>query len=626
MSQPSSAPLCRLLTWDSEFFGCRIANVERSALTLLEARATRTWAEDNQVECLYLLVRESDSATLAAASAVGFSFVDLRLELARDLPPSANFVTPPSIRAARADDLPALQRIARTAHRDSRFFLDAHFPADRAEELYVRWIARDFAEHHVLVAEVDGLPVGYLSTQKQADHGVISLVAVDAAQTGRGLGRDLVQAALAWFQSQGLRQVRVVTQGQNVRAQRLYQAAGFRTLSAEPRLHLWLPTRPTGPASSTLPFNRSSFAGHEMDYISQTLSCGQIAGDQTFSRKCQRLLEQDLGVARAFVTTSCTHALEMAALLLDLQPGDEVILPSFTFVSTANAFVLRGAKPVFCDIRPDTLNLDEAKLPALITPRTRAIVPVHYAGVGCEMDAINALAARHGIAVVEDNAHGLFGKYRGRWLGTFGTFATQSFHETKNITCGEGGALLVNDPRFAERAEIIREKGTNRARFFRGQVDKYSWVDVGSSYVMSDVLAAFLFGQLEQWRAIQSRRAALWQRYHAGLADWAARVGAARPSYPAHCEPAWHMYQLLLPSLAVRTALIAHLKTRGIHAVFHYLPLHLSEFAARYGGRAGDCPVTEDVSDRLLRLPFFNSMTDAQQASVIAALESFTAA
>jgi len=623
MSHTPSAPLCRLLPWDSEFFGHRIGNIERSTLTSAEARAARTWAENNQVECLYLLVRENDRDTLSAATGAGFAFVDLRLELSRELPAAPALVAPPAIRSARPEDLPDLQRIARTAHRDSRFFLDTHFPVDRAEELYVRWIARDFAEHHVLVAEVDGRPVGYLSTQKKADHGVISLVAVDAAQTGRGLGRDLVLAALSWFQAQGLRQVRVVTQGQNVRAQRLYQAAGFRTLSAEPRLHLWLPPRLNSAAAPTLPFNRSSFAGREMDYIAQTLSCGQIAGDQTFSRKCQRLLEQDLGVARALVTTSCTHALEMAALLLDLQPGDEVILPSFTFVSTANAFVLRGAKPVFCDVRPDTLNLDEAKLPALITPRTRAIVPVHYAGVGCEMDAINALAAQHGIAVVEDNAHGLFGKYRGRWLGTFGTFATQSFHETKNITCGEGGALLVNDPRFAERAEIIREKGTNRARFFRGQVDKYSWVDVGSSYVMSDVLAAFLFGQLEQWRAIQSRRAALWQRYHTGLADWAGRVGAVRPSYPAHCEPAWHMYQLLLPSLALRTALIAHLKSRGIHAVFHYLPLHLSEFAARYGGRAGDCPVTEDVSDRLLRLPFFNSMSDDQQSAVISALESF---
>lgn len=372
-----------------------------------------------------------------------------------------------------------------------------------------------------------------------------------------------------------------------------------------------------------LPFNRSSLQGHELEYIRQTITAGQIAGDQTFSRQCHSLLEQALGVKRALVTTSCTHALEMTALLLDLQPGDEVIVPSFTFVSTANAFVLRGAKPVFCDIRPDTLNLDEARLAALITPRTRAIVPVHYAGVACEMDAINALAARHGLAVVEDNAHGLFGKYKGRWLGTLGTMATQSFHETKNITCGEGGALLINDARLAERAEIIREKGTNRARFFRGQVDKYSWVDLGSSYLMSDVLAAFLYAQLEAWPAIQAARQAIWNRYHAALAPWARARGIGQPVVPAHCEQAWHMYYLLMPSLELRTALIAHLRACGILAVFHYLPLHLSEYACRWGGKPGDCPVTEDVSDRLVRLPFFNSMSPDQQGHVIDSIQRF---
>ena len=372
-----------------------------------------------------------------------------------------------------------------------------------------------------------------------------------------------------------------------------------------------------------LPFNRSSLAGRELEYITQTIANGQIAGDQTYSKKSHALLEQTLGTKRALLTTSCTHALEMAALLLDLQPGDEVIVPSFTFVSTANAFVLRGAKPVFCDVRPDTLNLEESKLAALFTSRTRAVVPVHYAGVACEMDAINALAARHGAVVIEDNAHGLFGKYKGRWLGTLGALATQSFHETKNITCGEGGALLVNDASYAERAEIIREKGTNRARFFRGQIDKYSWVDLGSSYVMSDVLAAFLYAQLEVWPAIQRRRQAIWNRYHAALANWARAQGVRQPIVPAHCDQAWHMYYLLLPSLAARTALIAHLKARGILAVFHYLPLHLSDYARRWGGKPGDCPATEEVSDRLLRLPFFNSMTPDQQDRVIASIQEF---
>lgn len=379
----------------------------------------------------------------------------------------------------------------------------------------------------------------------------------------------------------------------------------------------------SSPATPRIPFNRSSLTGCELEYIGRAMTSGQIAGDQIFSRNCQALLEKTVGVHRALVTTSCTHALEMAALLLEIQPGDEVIVPSFTFVSTANAFVLRGARPVFCDIRPDTLNMDETRLPALITPRTRAIVPVHYAGVACEMDAINTLAAGHGLAVVEDNAHGLFGKFKGRWLGTLGALATQSFHETKNITCGEGGALLINDSRYAERAEIIREKGTNRARFFRGQVDKYSWVDLGSSYVMSDVLAAFLFAQLERWPVIQKRRRELWDRYHAHLGDWASAYGVQQPTVPAHCEQAWHMYYLLLPSLAVRSALIAHLKARGILSVFHYLPLHLSEYGRRWGGKAGDCPVTERTSDCLLRLPFYNSLTTEDQDEVIGAIKAF---
>ena len=369
-----------------------------------------------------------------------------------------------------------------------------------------------------------------------------------------------------------------------------------------------------------IPFNHSTTIGREHEYIAQALASGQIAGDQIFSRRSQALLEQVLGVPRALVTTSCTHALEMSALLLDIQPGDEVIVPAFTFVSTANAFALRGAKIVFCDVRPDTLNLDERHLARLLTGRTKAVVPVHYAGVGCEMDEICRIARESGISVIEDNAHGLFGHYRGKWLGTFGSMATQSFHETKNITCGEGGALLINDRKLAERAEIIREKGTNRARFFRGQIDKYSWVDLGSSYVMSDVLAAFLYGQLEMWMQVQERRKTLWDRYHVELAEWAAKVGAGQPYIPAHCDQAYHMYYLLMPNLQARTALIAQLKQAGIMAVFHYLPLHLSEYGRRWGGTPGDCPVTESISDRLVRLPLFNSMTHLQQDQVLRAL------
>jgi dTDP-4-amino-4,6-dideoxygalactose transaminase len=372
-----------------------------------------------------------------------------------------------------------------------------------------------------------------------------------------------------------------------------------------------------------IPFNRPVFLKSAFRYLCQAVANSHVSGDGPFTKKCHTLLEQLLGVPKVLLTTSCTHALEMAALLLDIGPGDEVILPAFTFVSTVNAFVLRGARPVFADIRPDTLNLDETRLQALITPRTRAIVLVHYAGVGCEWDAVAELATRHGLAVVEDNAHGLMGTYRGRYLGTFGCVATQSFHETKNFTCGEGGALLINNPQFIDRAEILREKGTNRARFFRGQVDKYSWVDVGSSYLPSDLLAAVLLAQLEQAEVIQGRRRHIWDTYAAELQTWAGEQGVRLPVIPEHCTQPYHMFYLLMPSLQHRQELIAHLRQRGITSVFHYLPLHVSDMGRRFGGRQGDCPVTEMVSDRLLRLPFYFDLTDADQARVIQAVRCF---
>ena len=371
-------------------------------------------------------------------------------------------------------------------------------------------------------------------------------------------------------------------------------------------------------------FNKPTFLGNEMAYIQEAIDNRHISGDGPFTKKAQRLLEEAIGAPRVLLTTSCTHALEMSAFLLDIQPGDEVIIPSFTFVSTVNAFAIRGAKPVFADIRPDTLNLDERLVPAAVSPRTRVIVPVHYGGVACEMDALLAVAADAGAAVVEDNAHGLFGKYRGRWLGTFGGLATQSFHETKNISCGEGGALLINDPELVERAEVLREKGTDRSRFFRGQVDKYTWVDVGSSYVPSDMLAGFLCAQLEVREQIQSARQAIWERYDETLASWAKSSGVRTPVIPPYCEQAYHMYYLLMPSLETRTRFIATLKERGILSVFHYLPLHLSDMGQRYGGKPGDCPVTEDLSDRLVRLPFYTTMTPDDQARVIEAILEFS--
>jgi len=373
-----------------------------------------------------------------------------------------------------------------------------------------------------------------------------------------------------------------------------------------------------------IPFNKPSLVGNEIEYIVQAVCGGHASGDGSFTKKCHRLLEEALSVPKVLLTTSCTHALEMTALLLDVQPGDEVIVPSFTFVSTVNAFVLRGAKPVFIDIRPDTLNLDEAQLEGLITPLTKAIVPVHYAGVGCEMDAICGIVAKYRVPIVEDNAHGLFGKYKGRYLGTIGALATQSFHETKNLICGEGGALIINDEQYVERAEIIREKGTNRSRFFRGEVDKYTWVDIGSSYLPSDLLAAFLYAQLETREKVLARRKRVWDTYAAGLGDWAAANGVRLPTIPTHCEQSYHMFYTVLPSFEARTRLIEHLKSKGILSVFHYLPLHLSPMGQKYGYRTGDCPVTEWVSDRLLRLPFYNELAPEDQAQVIEAIQELS--
>ncbi len=376
-------------------------------------------------------------------------------------------------------------------------------------------------------------------------------------------------------------------------------------------------------SSIAIPFNRCVPVANELQYVQQAMTSGVLSGDGPFTKRCHEWLQKSLGVPAALLTTSCTHALEMTALLLDLGPGDEIIVPSFTFVSTVNAYVLRGAKPIFADIRPDTLNIDERLISSLITPRTKAIIVVHYAGVACEMDSIMETAKRAGIPVIEDNAHGLFGRYKERYLGTFGAMATQSFHETKNIACGEGGALLLNDKQFLERAEILREKGTNRSRFFRGQVDKYGWVDLGSSYLPSELLAAFLLAQLEASSAIQARRKAMCIEYQNNLGDWAKANGVRLPVVPEYCEQPYHMFYMLLPDLERRQAFIAHMRSRGIMTPFHYLPLNASPMGLRCGGRLGGCPVTESVSDRLVRLPLYNSMNSLETELVIAAAREF---
>lgn len=372
-----------------------------------------------------------------------------------------------------------------------------------------------------------------------------------------------------------------------------------------------------------IPFNRVTVVGNEWEYTRSVVESGQIGGGGVFTKRCEELLEHALGAPRVLLTTSGTHALELAAMLLEPEAVDEVILPSFTFVSTANAFRRAGARLVFADIRPDTLNLDAEDVARKITARTRCIVPVHYAGVGCELDELETLAERSGARIVEDNAHGLFGSFRGRPLGTHGWMATLSFHSTKNFTCGEGGALIINDPAQIERAEILLEKGTNRSQFFRGEVDKYTWIEVGSSYPPSEILAAFLLAQLESRERIQSRRRELWQRYFLDLSDWAELVGARLPCVPAHCEQAFHMFYVLLATPEQRSDFIAHLRRHQIQAVFHYLPLHSSPMGRELDGRKGQCPVAEWVSDRLVRLPFFYSLTDEGQDRIIATILEF---
>lgn len=361
-----------------------------------------------------------------------------------------------------------------------------------------------------------------------------------------------------------------------------------------------------------IPFNKPYMTGKELWYIAQAHAKGHLAGDGSFSKRCNAWLEARTGSSKALLTHSCTAALEMAAILAEVQPSDEVIMPSYTFVSTANAFVLRGAVPVFVDIRADTLNIDETLIEAAITDKTRAIVPVHYAGVGCEMDAIMAIADKHKLLVIEDAAQATLASYKGRPLGSIGQLAALSFHETKNIIAGEGGALLVNATRFAERAEIIREKGTNRSQFFRGQVDKYSWVDIGSSYLPGEIIAAFLWAQMEEADTITRQRLALWNTYHQWLAEPERAGKIRRPVIPGHCGHNAHMYYLLLPDLDRRTAFIDKLRRVDINTVFHYIPLHSAPAGRRYARAHGDLKVTDDVSNRLVRLPLWSGLEEHQ--------------
>lgn len=365
-----------------------------------------------------------------------------------------------------------------------------------------------------------------------------------------------------------------------------------------------------------LPFNKPPFTGKEFEYMRQALDNRRICGDGEFTKKCHRWFEHEFKICKALLTTSCTHALEMAAILADIQPGDEVIAPSFTFVSTVNAFVLRGAKIKFVDIRPDTMNLDEKHIEAAITPKTKAIIPVHYAGVACEMDAIISIAKKYHLLVIEDAAQGVMSSYKERALGSIGDIGAFSFHETKNYTMGEGGAILLNHPRYIERAEIIREKGTDRSKFFRGQVDKYSWCDIGSSYLPSELNAAYLWAQLEMAHEINRDRLKSWHRYNTALSDLAKRGDIELPFIPEHCVHNAHMFYLKVQNLEVRTQLIEALKRRGIYAVFHYVPLHSAKAGLIHGDFVGEDKYTTIESDRLLRLPMYYGLKEEDTTKV----------
>jgi dTDP-4-amino-4,6-dideoxygalactose transaminase len=372
-----------------------------------------------------------------------------------------------------------------------------------------------------------------------------------------------------------------------------------------------------------IPFNKPFVAGKELYYIAQAVALGNIAADGYFTKACSELFEQRFGIQRVLMTPSCTAALEMAAILCDLKAGDEVIVPSFTFVSTANAFVNRGARPVFVDIRPDTMNIDDTLIEQAITPRTKAIFPVHYAGVACRMSRIMAIAKRHDLFVVEDAAQGVTAFYGNKSLGAIGHMGTYSFHETKNYICGEGGALCINDPRFIERAEIIRDKGTNRKQFFRGLVDKYTWVDIGSSYVPSEISCAFLYAQLELLEEIAARRKASYEFYRRALKPLEIEDLLQLPRIPEDCRSNYHMFYILLRDRATRDGLLDHLRRENIYAVFHYIPLHSSPMGQKFGYTENDLPVTNDVSGRLLRLPLFYEITEEEQARVVNAVRDF---
>lgn len=592
------------LLWENTFFGVNsgIVRIDASAPELTP-EALQAWQR------VQVKVPAENIAWLSALQSLGFSLVEGEVDFAL---PVKGHRDQHGAEIAHLTDIPALRQLAGEAFTQSRFRAPWYAP-DASARFYAQWIenaVRGTFDHQCLV----------LRTETGAIRGYVSLRELNDTDARIGLLADAAR-------ERNLCRRRSV--GRRVAAK---QHCGWRpSWATPPRLNVTYKAVPTSKALRTgytgdnmIPFNAPPVVGTELEYMQSAMSSGKLCGDGGFTRRCQQWLEQHFGSAKVLLTPSCTASLEMAALLLDIQPGDEVIMPSFTFVSTANAFVLRGAKIVFVDIRPDTMNIDETLIEAAITDKTRAIVPVHYAGVACEMDVIMALADKYNLFVVEDAAQGVMSTYKGRALGTIGHIGCFSFHETKNYTAGgEGGATLINDRTLIERAEIIREKGTNRSQFFRGQVDKYTWRDIGSSYLMSDLQAAYLWAQLEAADRINQQRLSLWQTYYDALTPLARAGRIELPSIPENCGHNAHMFYIKLRDIADRSALINFLKEAEIMAVFHYIPLHDCPAGDKFGEFIGDDVYTTKESERLLRLPLFYNLAPVDQRTVITTLLNY---
>jgi dTDP-4-amino-4,6-dideoxygalactose transaminase len=613
------------LSWDTDFFGFPVGRITINDADVAKL-AQEAIARSESFRLLYCfadtagLARGEVSEALPSALWVDGKQTYVKRIAQRELPNPAEHGIYPADAYSEA-----LYTLALQSGEYSRFRTDPNLDRRHFERLYGAWmeasVSRTIAQEVFVHHDAAGNPDGVITLGEKSGRMDIGLVAVDTAARGKGIAGKLLEAAEWYALAHGFTEMQVVTQEANTPACRLYEKAGYQLEKSINIFHIW---NNQGP--KMIPFNKPFLTGKETTYIQEAVASGKISGDGVFTKKCHRFFEERFGFKKVLLTTSCTDALEMAAILIDIRPGDEVIMPAYTFVSTANAFVLRGARIVFADSYDWHPNIDADKIEGLITPKTKAIVPVHYAGMACDMDKIMAIASKYNLFVIEDAAQAIDSYHKSadgsvRPLGSIGHLAAFSFHETKNIISGEGGMLVINDDRYLQRAEIIREKGTNRSSFFRGEVDKYGWVDLGSSYLPSDIIAAFLYAQLENLDKIQEKRRRIWQQYYEELAPFAASHRIQLPVTPQYGTNNAHMFYLICDSLADRDRLIAGCKEQGINPVFHYLSLHKSPYyMPRYSG--GELPFTDLYSDTLVRLPFYYELDEADISSVTRAIKS----